>query len=101
MAREQKEETVLWDDAAKVAAKEDRPSLRIPFPRLLPISGLFLPSLFLKAQSPVETNPIGLRHVIIAGKAVSLIGTATSASKGQTSTKELLERPFLRRDAAV
>lgn len=67
------------------------------FPRLLPISGLFLLPLFLNAQTQVETNPTELGEIVIEGKAESLIGTATSASKGQTSTKELLERPFSRR----
>lgn len=36
-------------------------------------------------------------EIIIEGKAESLIGIATSASKGQTSAKELLARPFSRR----
>jgi len=38
-----------------------------------------------------------LEPLIVNGKADSLIGEATSASKGQTSALELAERPFLRR----
>lgn len=49
----------------------------------------------LTAQTTEEATE--LKEVIIEGKAESLIGTAPSASKGQTSTKELLERPFSRR----
>lgn len=49
----------------------------------------------LTAQNAGETTE--LKEVIIEGKAESLIGTAPSASKGQTSTKELLARPFSRR----
>lgn len=36
-------------------------------------------------------------EIVIEGKAESLIGIATSASKGQTSAKELMARPFSRR----
>jgi hypothetical protein len=48
------------------------------------------------AQS-VEEQALEMPEVVIEGKAESLIGIATSASKGQTSAKELLERPFSRR----
>ena len=44
-----------------------------------------------------EELPTELGEIIIEGKAESLIGIATSASKGQTSAKELLARPFSRR----
>ena len=68
--------------------------------RFLPISitALLLPG-FIQAQAPVKTEelPTELGEIIIEGKAESLIGIATSASKGQTSAKELLARPFSRR----
>ena len=57
---------------------------------------LLLP-VFLHAQAPAEQKPTELEEIVIEGKAESLVGTATSASKGQTSAKELLERPFSRR----
>lgn len=45
-----------------------------------------------------EAVPIAeLPMVVVEGKAESMIGFAPSASKGQTSREELLERPFLRR----
>jgi len=53
-------------------------------------------SLPLTAQNAANEST-ELKEIIIEGKAESLVGTATSASKGQTSTKELLERPFSRR----
>jgi len=68
--------------------------------RFLPLSitALLLPG-FIQAQTPVKTDelPTELGEIIIEGKAESLIGIATSASKGQTSAKELLARPFSRR----
>ncbi len=68
--------------------------------RLLPVSGLLWLPLCLHAQTPAATpedKPQELGEIVIEGKAESLIGTAPSASKGQTSSKELLERPFSRR----
>lgn len=68
--------------------------------RLLPVSGLLLLPLCLHAQTPAATpedKPQELGEIIIEGKAETLIGIATSASKGQTSAKELQERPFSRR----
>jgi hypothetical protein len=56
-----------------------------------------LPPFSLHAQAPTEPQPTELGEIIIEGKAESLIGIATSASKGQTSAKELLARPFSRR----
>jgi hypothetical protein len=47
--------------------------------------------------SLAEELTLEMPEIVIEGKAESLIGIATSASKGQTSTKELLARPFSRR----
>lgn len=71
--------------------------------RPLPLAGVLLLPVFLHAQTaaPVpateEGTPMELTEIIIEGKAESLLGEAPSASKGQTSMKELLERPFSRR----
>jgi hypothetical protein len=53
-------------------------------------------SLPLAAQT-VSESVTELQEVVIEGKAESLLGIATSASKGQTNAKELMERPFSRR----
>ncbi len=50
-----------------------------------------------EARPAPENVPTELGEIVIEGKAESLIGIATSASKGQTSAKELMERPFSRR----
>jgi len=63
---------------------------------LLSCSAVLLP-LLLPAQQVPEETPVEMAEIVIEGKAESLIGIATSASKGQTNTKELLERPFSRR----
>lgn len=47
--------------------------------------------------SLAEELTLEMPEIVIEGKAESLIGIATSASKGQTSAKELLARPFSRR----
>jgi len=47
--------------------------------------------------SLAEELAFEMPEIVIEGKAESLIGIATSASKGQTSAKELLARPFSRR----
>ena len=47
--------------------------------------------------SMAEELALEMPEIVIEGKAESLIGIATSASKGQTSAKELLARPFSRR----
>jgi hypothetical protein len=66
--------------------------------RLAPAAGMLLLPVILHAQSPKPADtPTELTEIVIEGKAESLVGTATSASKGQTNTKELLERPFSRR----
>lgn len=44
-----------------------------------------------------EEQVMEMPEIVIEGKAESLIGIASSASKGQTSAKELLARPFSRR----
>jgi TonB-dependent Receptor Plug Domain len=49
------------------------------------------------AQTTGESETKQLEALVVTGKAESLVGTATSASKGQTSNHELLERPYLRR----
>ena len=70
------------------------------FSRFLPLLAFLLPAL-LHAQAPAagdeEEKVQELVEIVIEGKAETLIGIATSASKGQTSTKELMERPFSRR----
>ena len=53
-------------------------------------------SLSLAAQNASE-DATELKEIVIEGKAESLLGIATSASKGQTNAKELMERPFSRR----
>lgn len=69
------------------------------FSRFLPLFVILLPA-SLGAQVP-ETDDAEeiteLGEILIEGKAETLIGIATSASKGQTSAKELMERPFSRR----
>ena len=47
--------------------------------------------------SMAEELVFEMPEIVIEGKAESLIGIATSASKGQTSAKELMARPFSRR----
>lgn len=42
-------------------------------------------------------SPTELAQMVVTGKAESLIGLATSASKGQANSEELLDRPYLRR----
>lgn len=87
---------ILWAESAKVVPNTDNLLLCMPSaPLFSAISLLFLP-LALQAQS-VDEKPVELDEIVIEGKAESLIGIATSASKGQTSAKELLARPFSRR----
>jgi outer membrane receptor protein involved in Fe transport len=47
--------------------------------------------------TPEPATPPRLADLIVTGKAESLIGEASSASKGQANAKELEERPYLRR----
>jgi hypothetical protein len=47
--------------------------------------------------SPSDSQTRELEALIVTGKAESLIGEAPSASKGQANSKELMERPYLRR----
>jgi TonB-dependent Receptor Plug Domain len=49
------------------------------------------------AGSLADDVALEMPEIVIEGKAESLIGIASSASKGQTSAKELLARPFSRR----
>ena len=58
--------------------------------RLLPV--LLFGSASLLAHEPEELDPL-----TITGKAENLIGEAATASQGQSSRQELLDRPFLRR----
>ena len=73
---------------------------------------LLLPFLLLAWSAQAQTAPVEapgagaslaeelafeMPEIVIEGKAESLIGIATSASKGQTSAKELMARPFSRR----
>jgi hypothetical protein len=50
----------------------------------------------LSAQTET-TAPPQLKPLVVTGKAESLIGEAPSASKGQANSKELEDRPYLRR----
>ena len=59
------------------------------FPLLLTLS--------VDAQITDEPEPNQLEALVVTGKAESLIGVTNSASKGQTSNRELVERPYLRR----
>jgi hypothetical protein len=62
-------------------------------------SPLCLSFLTITASSQTEpAAPVSLLDaIVVTGKAESLIGTAGSASKGQANSRELGERPFLRR----
>lgn len=51
----------------------------------------------LLAQEPAPSPVAELPTVVVQGKAESLTGEAPSASKGQTSREELMQRPLLRR----
>ena len=42
-------------------------------------------------------EPVTLEEQVIVGKALDLLGTAPSATKGQASREELVDRPLLRR----
>ncbi len=44
-----------------------------------------------------HTNPHQLAELVVTGKAESLIGIASAASKGQANFEELSQRPYLRR----
>ncbi len=44
-----------------------------------------------------STTPAQLDALVVTGKAESLIGEAATASKGQANSKELEDRPYLRR----
>lgn len=60
----------------------------------------FYPIHLILLTSAVEAHPIPapeLPPIEVVGKAEHLIGKAETASQGQTSTKELSERPILRR----
>ena len=80
----------------------------MPSLRLFTISlSLVLAPWLSHAQSALKAAPeegslaeelaFEMPEIVIEGKAESLIGIATSASKGQTSAKELMARPFSRR----
>jgi hypothetical protein len=49
------------------------------------------------SETKNDVEPSQLETMVVTGKAESLVGTATAASKGQTSHEELLQRPYLRR----
>ena len=64
-------------------------------PRLFFHSLLFVS---LISPSPAQDASIAtLPEVVVTGKAESLLGSAPSASKGQSSAEELAQRPFVRR----
>jgi hypothetical protein len=70
------------------------------FSRLFPAACLVFQALMPTSQAQETAAPPSgteLQEVIIEGKAESLLGSAPSASKGQTNAKELMERPFSRR----
>lgn len=54
-------------------------------------------TLTVTAQNTTETKPTEIPEMVVTGKAESLVGTAATASKGQASSDELLDRPYLRR----
>ncbi len=62
---------------------------------------LFLLTISTSAQTietrKEETDPQVLSTLVVTGKAESLVGVATTASKGQVSNEELAQRPYLRR----
>jgi TonB-dependent Receptor Plug Domain len=50
-----------------------------------------------ETNSTTDTRPQKLAELVVIGKAESIIGSASSASKGQASFEELSQRPYLRR----
>ena len=63
-----------------------------------PFSNLPIYLSILTASAQAQTSaPTVLAPLVVTGKAESLIGEATSASKGQSSQQELAARPILRR----
>ncbi len=69
----------------------------MPFFRLATTCLSVLVVAVLSHAQTIKEQTLEMPEVLIEGKAESLIGIATSASKGQTSAKELLARPFSRR----
>lgn len=57
----------------------------------------FAPLLFLTRTLAEEAPDNMLDPLVVTGKAESLIGEAATASKGQANSRELGERPYLRR----
>ena len=60
-------------------------------------SSVFLTFIFAAGAHGQTTTSEELPTMVVTGKAESLIGEAESASQGQTSAKELEDRPLLRR----
>ena len=60
-------------------------------------SSVFLTLIFAAGAHGQTTTTEELPTMVVTGKAESLIGEAESASQGQTSAKELEDRPLLRR----
>lgn len=59
---------------------------------------LCLPLLTITVSAQTETTaPQSIAPLVVTGKAESLIGEASTASKGQANARELEERPYLRR----
>ncbi len=50
-----------------------------------------------EAKPATDTSPQQLAALVVTGKAESLIGIASAASKGQANFEELSQRPYLRR----
>lgn len=50
-----------------------------------------------EATPPTDNSPQTLATLVVTGKAESLIGITSSASKGQANFEELSQRPYLRR----
>ena len=67
------------------------------------LSPLYLYLLTISASSQTtdptkdDADPTELAAMVVTGKAESLVGIATTASKGQVSNEELEQRPYLRR----
>jgi hypothetical protein len=61
------------------------------------LSLLPLPVIAQESLAPDLKTPTALAEMVVTGKAESLIGVATSASKGQSDAQELQDRPYLRR----
>src|SRR5262245_54205204 len=60
------------------------------------LSLLLLPTLTLLGQAVQAASAVSVEEVEVRGRAVNLVGSATSASEGRISRAELALRPLLR-----